>query len=287
MPEEKKKYRFKKLTYTHSKWGRYDSRGKSSKEKDAMIAEMRGALKALTSRIERFKWVISEKDKQLKEKDKTITRTRNERRDDVVKSIKKELLEKQKLRTKKYETTRRALSLKVENRDRRIAELTEEVRELKKEVSKLLKREDTLKRKLSKERLSLNNLKRQKSKEVKKVVPPGVKKLQTLLKKGYSERGLNYLDVSSKLSKKLDTYNLTATQYSILLQIKLSGNLNTSDLIVGNKKQVHNLKTKGYVNKTVSGDVTHGYSWFLTTRGEEIVDDINNYVSHGKSLLSI
>src|SRR5690606_28334189 len=170
-----------------------------------------------------------------------------------------------------------------------IEKLTEELDKVKEELSVVWWREGLLEKRLEKERTSHSLLKAKRKAEtiVKEVVPPNVQKLNRLVEKSFSERGLNVLEVSSKLCEKLDEYKLTPAQWAVLLQTQMSGNLNTKELFVGDSTQMHALKTKGLVNKTVAGEVTKGYQWFCTPAGEEIVKDTLDWVSYSKSKLKV
>lgn len=287
MSEDKPKYRFKKTSYTNSKWGRYDDKGISSKVKSEMIREMRGVIQALTSRIERFKWVIKQKDLQIKDLKKQFTADKNKAVEEAIKQTKREYRSKLTERTEEKHYKLRLKDTKIGSREVRIEKLTEELDKVKKELSAVRRREGLLERRLEKERTSHSLLKAKRKAEtvVKEVIPTKVQRLNRLIEKSFSERGLNVMEMSSKLCEKLDEYGLTPAQWTVLLQTQMSGNLNTKELFIGNSKQMHSLKTKGLVNKTVAGKVYKGYRWFCTPSGEEVVKDTLDWVSYSKSKL--
>ena len=278
-PEAKKnKWLFKKTTYVHSNWTRWSSKGKSSKEKDAMVEEMRTVIYILSKRIDKIK-AASAWSKQLWEEEKReLIRKGREDKHEALKELRR-----QKNREKSEERQSlgvKSLRDKLATRDARLASVEAEKDELKKELRLAKQREERLRKRVD---ASLAQLKKKWDKRIveKEVVPEEVKPFMKYLNKPLNERGVNAQELATKglvfLSKHTD---INATQLSVLSELNIYGTAHREALQTEvSKSTISTLVSKNLVQTERIGNKT---MIFLTPKGQELVKNYIDYLSYGR-----
>lgn len=287
-PPKKYKYRFKKTTYTRSRWAKYDPRGKSSREKDLMIKELLGVQKALGTRIDRMIWAYDQSIKSKKEEIKKLTaenkKLLREKLSEVKKETEKEV--KSEVRSsyseilKKKVADKYSLSVRLKKRDCTISKLRSELAKLKQHVSTRDKRITKLK-----DTLEATKKRKPTVKTVTKIVKicdPKARKLEKFLESGFDSRGLNISEFSLKLSYVLGEKKTSIRDFFILSYINVLGSVKKKDFPVDvSYRELNRLTNKGMLSKQSFGEGGYGQSpkYFLTVPATELVKDITSRVN--------
>jgi hypothetical protein len=269
----------------YSEFRRYDPKGKSTKVKDVMIKELNSNVRfqiwrhrKLWYHVHMVKQSFKEYIKEAKKRERRLQR--------IIE--KKERLANKKLTEVREEYQRKLTNTKnkVNTRDNRVEKLNQELKafELEKktkdrEIAKLLRQHerDELEKKEIRSRK-----RRVVVKKVEQPLPLEVKQMQARLAKPANKRGIDILDVSTKLTKFCEDNGLTDKQLTSLLQCEVDGQLTTANTIVATKNILHTLEKLGYLSyQMVSGK----YIYFLTPKGQQTVKDYKNYISYGKTLI--
>ena len=277
MSETKKKWGFKKGTYTYSKWGRYDPRGKGSAEKTEMINELRTVVQILSKRIDKIK-AASAYSKQLwEEEKKAILQKAREDKQEALKELRRE-------KNKEKTEERRALGVKslkskLATRDARLASVEKEKDELKKELRLAKRREERLRKRVD---ASLAQLKKKWDKRIveKEVVPEELRAYLKFIEKPFDRRGLNAVEVAVKTTRFITNNNLKPDDLGVLSELNVYGAV-TADKIDTKvtKTTLSSMVKRGLLNKQMVGGKAN---YFLTAGGEEIITNYINYISYGK-----
>ena len=284
-PKRTDKHRKKTQTNFFSEFKRLDPKGKSTKVKDVMIKELQSNVRFQISKrrklwyhVHMVKLSFKEYIKEAKARERKLQR--------IIE--KKEQAKVQALSTVRetYQKKLTNVRNKVDTRDNRVQILNQELdafeleKKLKdREIAKLLRqheRDEVVKKEIRSRKRKIV------VKKVEQPLPLEVKQMQARLAKPAHKRGIDILDVSTKLTKFCIDNSITDKQLTTLLQCEVEGQLTNANSIVGTKHINNSLEEKGYFgNQFINGT----YIYFLTTKGQQIVKDYKNYISYGKTLL--
>jgi chromosome segregation ATPase len=269
----------------YSEFKRYDARGKSSKVMRTMIEELLSNVRYQVSRYRKLWWHIHMVKLAFKEYKKEATK--REKRLKIL--IEKTEQAKQKATTTIRETYKRKLTNvrnKVNTRDNRVEILNQELetfaQEKKtkdREIAKLLRQHE---RDESEKKEIRSRKRRVVVKKVEQPLPLEVKQMQARLAKPAHKRGIDILDISTKLTKFCADNGLTDKQLTSLLQCEVDGKLTTASTIVATRNILEGLEKLEYLGRQLAGGI---YIYFLTPKGQQTVKDYKNYISYGKTLI--
>ena len=272
----KKKWGFKKTTYTYSKWGRYDPRGKGSKEKSEMIQEMNRIIHVLSKRIDKIKATFTWRRQLWEEEKKELIKKAREDKQEALKELRR-----QKNREKSEERQSlgvKSLRDKLATRDARLASLAEEKEKVLKELRLAKRREERLRKRLD---ASLAQLKRKLEKRVveKEVIPDGIKPLITYLEKPLNKRLRNVQEALMLILVFIREENISPNHLNFLLQVADKGNSPLSGLKGVLTEHAKACEDKGWVNSVYTNARK---IYYLTADGEKITKKLIDKVSYGR-----
>lgn len=259
---------FHKTFFYWSPFKTWNPRGRSSKVKEEMIADMYTCMRVLRRRIEKMQYVIDMTKKGHKE---------------VVSEVKKEQTKaRNKLKVKI--STREA---RVERTEEKVAELEKALREsekreraLERKIERMVSREADLKKRL-KEKVKTKVVYRRKvEKEVEKL-PVEAERYKRYTAKTLNERGINAQEMATKTLIYLSrTQEVNATQLSVLSEVNIFGTVDKNKLDTQvTKTTISTMTANGLIGSERVGNKS---MLFLTPKGKEIVDGYLNYLSYGK-----
>lgn len=227
------------------------SRGKSGRQKSAMIAELRKDVRLQRDRAEKWKKMYKE-----------------------LKSLnldKKLLLEKQ--RKLKHVKDKLNLKIKISNRDNRLASYEQEIEELELTIKKRERDLARLEREKEKQSEVLEEVRQRKRKVVVKEVTaplsPEAKRLEKLAKSGVDERLIKTGEYVERTATFLAKHSLSAEQLAVLTKAQQLEHIRTADAGVSYKK-LNKLVEMGYLQS--SNSVGPAKYWFLSLDGKKLME---------------
>ena len=266
LPMEKRTDKIKKKTFGgfYSEFAKWNPKGKSSKEKDEMIADLKNCITHQLVRIKKHKYVI---EILKEERDQRITT-------DKVRAIRLDY--KRKLANQKN---------KVSSRDNNLEAKTRELEELEKSL-KLKEREvNRLLRAAEKKDEVLKEVKQSKRRVVYKevVTPPSAaaKRLEKIASKPMTERAITTLDVTLKTSKFAEDRGMHVNLLTILIHIDSMTSSKFSDLVIGTRANIAQLMQRDLITFQLVKQVKH---YFLTMKGTELIKNYKDFINHSKIL---
>lgn len=245
----------------YSEFKRWSVKGKTYKELQLMVEDLKNALKHQLVRIRKHKAVIhfKQEDKaRIRTRDRLKIHSRNrriEKREEDIAVLKKELRAKEVIETR--------LNDKVKLRDEKIKSLTKSNNSLQAKLKR-------------KENQSVST-----PKKVDSVLDRRVKRI---LAQPLEKRLLNQVDTVVKTTLFAIEHDLNLTQLSAILQVSVCNGIKTNELVKITGDVVGNMRDKGLIKSSYLGANQKMYYHYLTTDGENLVRKFKDYLSYGKGL---
>lgn len=243
------------------------ARGKSSREKTAMIAELRADVRNQSKRADSWKARWKETKQELIKTSKRLLFALN--------------------RIQKHRNDKDNLKDKVKRRDLKEESLEQEIKELELTIKQKERELVQLEREKDKKGEKIKEISLRKRKViVKKVpapIPAEVKKLQRIAEKGLTERLAGNLEYIIRTANFLKEQNVSLDHFSILTQTELIGNVKSSDVNV-NYRVLNKLTELGYLNSSQGLKGASKY-WYLSLKGKKLMEDYRILLSWGKSAI--
>lgn len=250
----------------YAEYGKWDIRGKSSKEVKLMFQDVRNCVTHQLVRIKKLKYVLE----LYKKNDKT-----------------KKLLQA-KLRTNKVIENKNLINRRLKYRTKKVEELDQEVSELELQIKNQEKEIAKLNRQLDKKDEVMHEVKSIKRKavikEVKQPLSPEARRLERIANNGVSDVAVRTLEYVSRTANFCKDKRITLDYLSLISQIELLGNVKTNDVSVS-YQILNRLTERGFLS-TSHGTGTSAKYWFVSPDGKQLLKDYKNNLIYGKSILT-
>lgn len=268
----------------------WEPKGKSSKIKDQIIADMKACLYYSVGRIRRLKYIITVYQEKVREANKEATRQRVE----MNKSFREEkrgMLRDHRREVKALEAQIRSKETVANRHERwrldakgRADKYKEERDEARKKVKSLERNLVVVERRLAK-RTAINRRPIHRVKVIREEYKPTreEKLLKELASKNLTDRGINVQDILLKTGRFMSKRTYGFPLLMAMCRIHIMGSSTRSDLVTMVSRKIMEYATKNkYINSIRTSTST---TYFLTAKGEKEIKDYMDFLSYTKSEL--
>lgn len=259
-----------------------------AKLKTRLLAKQKLKIKEEREKLaERLKGKLREEVKEKVRRREEILKTRQANK---LKDVTSKLRKEGRLKRRRLYTVSYLRKVRLESKIEDVQALKDYIKTQDREISKLQKlveRKVEQVQRIKKEK-SRRSVGRYRVKKVEKPLPPVVRKTEKIFAKPLNKRVTNLYEIILKVEAYLVEHEeLTRKEVLFMLQCNMQGGvIRASDFIGTNiKNNVSKLQELNYMGADTYGSNAKNY--FLTQKGKDLIKDLQNYMSYGKSPLKI